>query len=294
MLSILIPSYNYNVVPLVSELQKQCIEARIDFEIICQDDASKSSLNIENNKINLLENCFFNENEVNLGFCENRNNLAYKSKFEILLFIDGDSKILVDDYIKKYIDNFNEFEAVYGGRLHPVKCPSNNQKLRWKYGKYTEDKLVDDRIKTLYQSFLFNNAIIKKELFNKIKFDGNMKKYGHDDTQFSYNMMQLNVKINHIDNPVIHNDIDENAFFASKMKESLENLWSLVEDKKIDKSYSKLVSFYEKLKFWKLNFIITKVYLLFEKQVFKNLEGENPSLFMFNFFRIGYFCTIAK
>lgn len=40
MLSILIPTYNYNVVPLVLELQKQCLEYKIHFEIIVFDDGS--------------------------------------------------------------------------------------------------------------------------------------------------------------------------------------------------------------------------------------------------------------
>jgi glycosyltransferase involved in cell wall biosynthesis len=40
MLSILIPIYNYNAYPLVKELHSQCLEATIDFEIFCIDDAS--------------------------------------------------------------------------------------------------------------------------------------------------------------------------------------------------------------------------------------------------------------
>ena len=59
MLSILIPTYNYNVVPLVLELHKQCLECEIDFEILCQDDASKLFFE-ENKKINGLKLCFCN------------------------------------------------------------------------------------------------------------------------------------------------------------------------------------------------------------------------------------------
>jgi hypothetical protein len=40
MLSILIPIYNFNAVPLVKELQKQCMECDLEFEIICIDDCS--------------------------------------------------------------------------------------------------------------------------------------------------------------------------------------------------------------------------------------------------------------
>jgi hypothetical protein len=63
MLSILIPIYNYNAYPLV---KKNCrsLEAKIDFEILCQDDFSKYLQ--ENQEINTLENCRF-RNETNLG-----------------------------------------------------------------------------------------------------------------------------------------------------------------------------------------------------------------------------------
>ena len=56
MLSILIPTYNYNVVPLVLDLHKQCLECEINFEILVFDDGSKL-FTIENHKINSLKNC---------------------------------------------------------------------------------------------------------------------------------------------------------------------------------------------------------------------------------------------
>ena len=58
MLSILIPTYNYNVVPFVMELRKQCLECNIIFEILVFDDGSKLFLD-ENQKINSFENCRF-------------------------------------------------------------------------------------------------------------------------------------------------------------------------------------------------------------------------------------------
>jgi glycosyltransferase involved in cell wall biosynthesis len=75
MLSILIPVYNYNVYPLVSELHKQCLECGVNFEILCQDDAS-NQIESENQKINSLENCHFSKNNSNLGRVKNINFLA--------------------------------------------------------------------------------------------------------------------------------------------------------------------------------------------------------------------------
>ena len=81
MLSILIPIYNYNVFPLVSELHKQCLELNIDFEILCQDDASNSKLNQENEKVNSLSHSSFVALTQNIAHRANRNSLVEKSKY---------------------------------------------------------------------------------------------------------------------------------------------------------------------------------------------------------------------
>ncbi|MFV5688362.1 glycosyltransferase family 2 protein [Flavobacterium sp. ZT3R25] len=292
MLSILVPIYNYNVYPLVLELHKQCTDCGINFEILCQDDASESGLNVFNENVNALSNCSFVSLKKNLAHRENRNSLAEKAKFDYLLFIDGDSIIIHNNYIQKYIDNFHDYDVIYGGRLHPEKCPSNTQTLRWKYGRLIEDKTTANRNKNPYQSLLFNNTVIKKERFNKVKFDKNIKKYGHDDTQLSYQLSLLKSKVNHIDNPVEHGAIDTNFDYLNKTKESLENLILLYEEEKIAVDFIRLIQLYHFLKRTKSTFIVSKIYTFFEKQFFKNLTGKNPNLLVFNLFRVGYLCSI--
>ncbi|MFV5691253.1 glycosyltransferase family 2 protein [Flavobacterium sp. LT1R49] len=292
MLSILVPIYNYNVYPLVLELHKQCTDCGITFEILCQDDASQSSLNVFNENINALSNCSFDSLKKNLAHRENRNSLAEKAQFNYLLFIDGDSLIIHDNYIQKYIENFTDFDILYGGRLHPEKCPSDNQKLRWKYGRFFEDKAAVNRNKNQFQSLLFNNTVIKKDCFDKVKFDKNIKKYGHDDTQLSYHLSLLKSKVNHIENPVEHGEIDTNLDYLNKTKESLENLITLYKEEKIAIDFIKLIQLYHFLKRTKSTFIISKLYSIIEKSLFKNLTGDNPNLLVFNMFRIGYLCTL--
>ena len=292
MLSILVPIFNYNVYPLVLELHKQCSECEISFEILCQDDASNSSLNALNEKVNELSNCSFVSLKENVAHRANRNSLAAQAQFEYLLFIDGDSIIIHDNFIKKYIDDLQDFDVVYGGRLHPEKCPSNNQKLRWKYGKFMEDKSAANRKKKSYQSLLFNNTVIKKALFNQVKFDTKSKKYGHDDTQLAYELSILQSKVNHIENPVEHGDIDTNLVYLNKTKASLENLIALYKEEKIAVTFVKLLRLYGFLKKTKLTFIILKAFSYLEPIVMKNLTGNQPNLVLFNCFRVGYLCSL--
>ena len=293
MLSILIPIYNYNAYPLVLELHKQCLECAIDFEILCQDDASKSVLNSENKKINSLSNCNFTELKVNIAHRQNRNMLASKAKFDNLLFIDGDSIIIRNNYISNFVSCLNDFDIIYGGRLHPENCPSNVQKLRWKYGKFIEDKSVEKRKLTPFQSLLFNNTVIKKDCFNKVKFDSHLTKYGHDDTQLSYQLSQFNPKLKHIDNPVEHGDIDTNKEYLIKSKSSLENLIELYNEGKINKDFSRLISLLLLLNKLKLTYLISVFYKISEGFLNRSLEGNNPNLFIYNIYRIGYLCKIS-
>ena len=76
MLSILIPTYNYNVYPLAYQLEQQACASNIIFEIICFDDGSTSKLNLENEKINTLKNSKFIALKKNIGLSNNRNKLA--------------------------------------------------------------------------------------------------------------------------------------------------------------------------------------------------------------------------
>lgn len=294
MLSILIPTYNYNVVPLVFSLQKQCEENTISFEIIGIDDGSHSKLNKENGRINSLENCVFISLDENIGLSSNRNLLASKAKYPNLLFIDGDSVIIHPDYIKNYINNLPNTDIVYGGRVHPTTIASSNQKLRWKYGRTVEDKTASQRDFGVYNTLMFNNTLIKKYCFNQIKFDPNLKKYGHEDTLFAYQASLLHFKVKHIDNAVEHGDIDESGVFVAKAKNSLNNLVLLDEEKKIDPDFIKILRLYHFLKKYKLNFIVASFFLLFDKKIHKQLVSENPSLFLYNLYRIGYLCSLKK
>ena len=115
MLSILIPTYNYNTFSLVNELQKQAKETGIEFEILVLDDGSQK-LETENNKINELDFCSFEILKENIGRSAIRNLLAKKASFDNLLYLDSDTIPVANDFISNYLIHLNEEEKiVYGG-----------------------------------------------------------------------------------------------------------------------------------------------------------------------------------
>ncbi|MBP6759339.1 MAG: glycosyltransferase, partial [Flavobacterium sp.] len=185
MISILIPIYNYDVFPLVSELHKQCLANKIDFEILCQDDVSNHFLN-ENQKINSLENCNFSINNSNLGRGKNRNDLAQKAKHEWLLFMDCDTFPTQDDFIKNYISPTHKEgqKVIFGGIKYQKQKPETKQLLRWVYGNARETIPVEKRNSNPNTTALTSNLLIEKEVFISNPFDESITKYGYEDLVF--------------------------------------------------------------------------------------------------------------
>jgi len=276
----------------VEDIHQQCLDLGITFEILTQDDASNSIHNLENEKINLLSNCSYVSLGKNVGYRENKNILVSQSKYENLLILDGDCVLPFPNFIKNYVEQISDYEVVYGGRIHAEKAPSKQQLLRWKYGKFMEDQTVNQRNKNVYRATLFNNTLIKKSVFNQIKFDSSFKKYGNDDTLFSFELQKLNTKIKHIHNPVQHDDIDLNAVYVEKTKNSLDNLYQLYQKQLITKDYSKMVNLVSRLHSFKTTYLLAIFYTIFGKLLENQLKGNNPSLFVFNVFRLSYFSKI--
>ncbi|XCF05616.1 glycosyltransferase [Tamlana crocina] len=292
MISILIPTYNYNVFPLAKSLEKQFIELGFPFELICIDDGSLSETNIKNEKINNLKNCKFIASKANLGLSSNRNSLVEKSKYEYLLFIDGDSVIADNNFLNKYSIFANgAFDVVYGGRVHP-SIQNKNQILRWKYGVYREDKIARKREIHPYKCTLFNNTLIKKDIFNKIGFNKDITDYGHEDTLFSFQLSKLKAKVKHIDNPVLHGDIDLNSVFYKKMHKSIQNLKYIYNNNLVDPDFVTFLSIYSKIKKLKLNYPLSLTYKILKPIYNYQLTSNYASLFLFDAFRLTYFCYI--
>lgn len=292
MISILIPTYNYNVFPLAKSIEEQAININVDIEIIAIDDGSNSPLNLENEKINTLRGGKFVAQKKNVGLSQNRNNLADLSKHPYLLFIDGDSKIIKPNFLTNYLEALkNNPDVIYGGRQHPDKVISERM-LRWKYGKYHEDTTAFTREKSIYRSVLFNNTLISKAMFNNIYFNKNITTYGHEDTIFAYQLSLKKARVIHIDNSVLHDDVDYNGVFFKKTHKSVENLNYIYKNKIIENDFITFLVVFSRIKKYRLNYLLSISYYIL-KPLFKlNLNSKHPLLFIFNIFRISYFCNI--
>ncbi|MGG7036025.1 MAG: glycosyltransferase family 2 protein [Flavobacterium sp.] len=292
MLSILIPTYNYNAFSLVSEIHKQITREKIPFEIICLDDASTKSFP-ENEKINHLKNTQYEILEKNIGRSKIRNLLAKKAKFDWLLFLDVDVLPKNEDFIAKYIPFLdNKAKIVSGGMLYQEEKPKKDKLFRWIYGKNRESLPANERQKKPYVSFLTLNFLIHKSIFERVYFNETLPNLRHEDTLFSYNLMQYKIVVEHIDNPIYHLGLDDFDLAIKKENESLIALKHLLDNNLLDPDYIKISKALSIIKNLKLTWIIAFFYKASKSLLIKNLSGNNPSLFLFDLYRLGYYCML--
>ena len=159
MLSILFPTYNYNIVALVSEIHQQISPTNTPFEIICLDDASTLFV-AENETINQFSSTHYEILKDNVGRSKIRNLLAQKAKYDWLLYLDADVIPKDADFIKRYLPFLNdEIIIVNGGLEYQTEKPEKDKLLRWNYGKEREALSAEKREKSSYISFLTLNFL---------------------------------------------------------------------------------------------------------------------------------------
>ncbi len=290
MISILIPCFDYNAYPLVSILEKQALMLKIDFEIICIDDGSFSYKNDINQKINLLTNSKFIESKKNIGRINNRLLLAEKSQYEWLIFVDVDTLPNEENFLKNYIDRLNKEAVIIGGCIY--KEPENeNFSLRYKFGKFREEIMSDIRNKNPYKYISSRNFMCKRNVLIDVLSSINTISYGNDYI-FGSLIKKMGIDINHIDNPVLIDNIDDNQIFIKKTHHALDNLISSYNNKIIKKHSISILKAYIILDNLLMKNIFVKMTDLFKSLLNRNLHSKDPNLFLFDLYRLNYLCKI--
>ena len=293
MLSILIPTYNYSIVELVRNVHKQAIIAKIQFELIVLDDCSKDQEIInDNNLIKELDFCILYKNEKNLGRTASRNYLASKASYNKLLFLDADVLPKYDNFISRFkLNEIQKSKIVFGGVCYDQEKPERELILRWKYGHKRETKSVKERLKEPY-TIVSSSLLINKEVF----FENNTSKsnrYGLD-ILFSGNLLKNNVLVKHIDNPVYHLGLENSTSFLNKSLEAVKSTYLLENNNQINKDLRPLQKSYLFLKKWKADGLFCVFIKLLNKPIKSNLLSNNPSMFLFDIYRLKYFIELKK
>lgn len=292
MLSILIPTYNYDCTRLVRDLQIQAQHAAIDYEIIVADDASPIHIYKEKNReINTLPHCRFIELPENIGRARIRNRLADEAQGEWLLFMDADAEVISNNFINNYLAH-TDTDVVCGGLCHADKLPSPEVSLRYIYEKRADKhRSAHYRAQKPYEHFTPFNFIIRREVFQSIRFDDTLTDYGHEDTLFGIALYKRKVSIHHINNPLLHIGLESNGRFIEKTRAALRNLSAM---ETAMQGHSSLLTAYNLLHGIGINRCIARWFARREQSLTAHLIGPTPSLRLFFIYKLGYYCSLKQ
>jgi glycosyltransferase involved in cell wall biosynthesis len=298
-ISLLIPVFDYDLIALVHSMKSAMGKVPELCEIVIGDDGSSAEYRKKFKSLE-AENVKVISSKKNIGRAAIRNKLALEAKGDFLLFIDADVMLpgTAEAYIHKWFLSMVTSRVICGGTLYHDCSPGDPDKLlRWKYGKWREQKSASERNKHPYSSFSTFNVLIEKSVFSKIRFNEELKQYGHEDTLLGYQLKKAGVDILHIDNGLMHEGLESNRDFLNKTKLGIENL-SLLYDKVTDKkSFSDTVlmlRIYNKLKFFGLTRILAAIFIRFRERMEIRLDSNKISLFLFAFYKMSMFCTYRE
>lgn len=290
MLSILIPTYNEDCTALVSELLTQaraCLDGH--YEIIVGDDGStRPDVRAAIRRLGGLEGVRCIEMTCNVGRAKIRNHLADQSHGDYLLFIDSDARVCRSDFVARYARAAQPDVVVCGSLVNTPTPPSARYSLRFRYeAAAVRLRSLPYRRKHPYAQFTAFNFMIPRDMFMAIRFNEHITDYGYEDALLGYELKQRGIKVEQIDNQLVHTGIDTNEAFIDKTHRSLCTLRSLGS---AACHYSRLARTARRLR--PLRPLIVGTHHLLGSLMLKNLMGPKPSLRVFTLYKLGYYCSL--
>lgn len=298
-ISILIPVNDFDIVALVSNMKDGMAQVKEFCEILIGDDGSSEDYRKVYQSV-AAENVRVISAEKNIGRAAIRNRLIAEAKGDFLLFIDADAMTsgTAETFLSKWLGYLNSARVICGGILYNDSPPGDPDKLlRWRYGRKKEQLKAGERNKHPHASFSTFNVLIDKSIFSKFRFYEELKKYGHEDTLFSYQLKKAGINVLHIDNGLVHEGLETNKEYLDKTKSSVENLSKLydnVTDKKTFSSTVNLLRLFWWLKVFNLTRIFAGIFIRYREKMEIHLDSSKVSLTLFKLYKISMFCTYRE
>lgn len=291
MISVCIPIYNYYAYPLVRRLVTQVknLKSDTEVEIVCIDDHSSGIYQQQNKAIPEIATLL--KLGQNVGRAKIRNLFLEHTKGEWLLFLDDDC-VIPENFLKTYIKYLSsDSQVIVGGRKYDERGNDQEHRLRYLYGTKVESQPASVRRQHPYQSFMTNNFMIRRDLFEKVKFDERIVKYGHEDTLFGYQLEQRKIRIQHIDNAVVNGNVESNVEFLHKTVEAVENLAEIYDFMWEDQRFCqtvRLLRAYGRVRRTGLQGLVYTVFRMMKSPMESHfVNGTGISLWQFNFYKLG-------
>jgi hypothetical protein len=207
--------------------------------------------------------------------------------------LDADVLPVNEDFLAFYLNKLNQpFDLIVGGLLYRKEDFKQEVSLRWHYGNQRETKAASERQKKPYQHILSCNFLVKKDFFLQLSLP-TTHLYGMDN-YFSYILFKKNARVNHLENPVFHLGLENNALFLEKSLEAVQNRKKWMETTSDFETISPLILSYKKIKKYRMETVVRVLFQLFSPILENQCMKKQPNLLAFDLYRLGYLCKIAN
>ena len=278
-------------------LTQQLKTLSLPIELLIYDDASNHKKIITNLRaLTTNDNVTLIENQINVGRHQARLNLAHQAQYDWLLFLDADVMLCGLDFIQKYISKIEAQEAdvIFGGIRYAHNQPEQPYKLHWIYGKHREERLLQQRMENPVLSLVSANIAIKKSFFLIMSTMQSMPVYGRDELLLNTLIRKHHAKVCHINNPIEHLGLEKATVFLSKQLMAVKALsWQYINTQDIDKDRA-LVSFYIKLKAFRIHKLYARMLKPFLRLFKANLLGKFPNLRLLDAYKLYHFIIAVE
>lgn len=232
--SVCVPFFKFDVVPLVEKLLALASVRSEQLELLLLDDASCDEQLTREVRQRIDEApvpaklLTLRRNE---GRARVRNYLVDAAQGSYLLFLDCDMYPDSDEFIARYLTYAAaaEYDIVVGGcsyaRLGPVKA---SELLYFYHSNRTQCVPVAARRRAPVRYFFTNNMMAKRSLFARLTFDPGYEGWGYEDTDLAMGATRAGARIAHIENTATHLGLIDDDAVIRKYRNSVANFMRLI------------------------------------------------------------------
>lgn len=274
MLSIVIPVYNYNILPLVERLHQEASTLNLPFELLVCDDASTQVFHQQ--QIEAFPHTRWLTNTVNQHVAYTRNRLLKEAQYPWVLVLDADVMPVAPTFIQDYLAQRETGVFFQGGFTYPPIEAGQQQSLRLTYGRAVEQH---NHLHSCCNLFFNQNVL-------QLQFDEAITTYGYEDTLFFLALAKRQIEVIRLPNPVVHQSTESNHTYLERSKQACWELVRLLDQNKINATDVQLSRRYNQLAQLHLTALLSGIDWLLGTRIQRNLLGANPSMTGFKLFKL--------
>lgn len=224
-LSILIPTYNYDLTSLATQLSREADELGLSYEILLGDDASSESYRQLYAELSTALPALVHISlPENIGVNRMRNLLINKAKSDWCLLLDSDVLPARGGFIAKYLPLMNDKSVdIYVGRINYSPPPQRSWALRYAYGQRYEVMPFAALHRAPRRRFISMNLLVRRSMALRVPCPEDVG-MGYEDALWGQRLNLAGAQIATADVVVFHQIKEDNKAFLSTLDGYLQNL----------------------------------------------------------------------